>query len=146
MNVRYFIVVASIATVMLVTSPAFSGPQGESKTSGEKGGRSSLKTSHSNTVYRTIKTNANMFHFEERLKPTYAQAEKRDPAALPSVEKIEGEKEEMSVEQVAELMANPFSHLWFAMIQNDTYWWNGDLLDSMNEDTKVMNPNFPKRL
>ena len=37
MNVRYFVVVASIATVMLVTSPAFSGPQGESKTSGEKG-------------------------------------------------------------------------------------------------------------
>ena len=48
-------------------------------------------------------------------------------------------KEEMSVGQIAELMANPFSHLWFGVIQNDTYWWNGDLLDSMNEDTKVMN-------
>jgi hypothetical protein len=139
MNLRYFVVVASIATVMLVTSPAFSGPQVESETSGEKGWKSSLKTSHSNTVYRTIKTNANMFHFEEGLKHTYAQAEKKDPAALPSVEKIKEEKEELGREKVAELIANPLSYLWFAMIQNDTSWWNGKILDGLNEGSKVMN-------
>jgi hypothetical protein len=139
MNVRYFVVVASIATVMLVTSPAFSGPQGESKTSGEKGRKSSLKTSNSNTVYRTIKTNANMFHFEERLKHTFAQAEKKDPAALPSVEKIKGEKEELGREQIAELISNPLSYLWFGIIQNDTSWWNGKILDTLNESSKVNN-------
>ena len=51
----------------------------------------------------------------------------------------EKEEGEMSIEQIAELMANPFSYLWFAMVQNDTYWWDGDLLDITNEDRKVMN-------
>ena len=51
----------------------------------------------------------------------------------------EDKKDEMSVEQIGELMANPFSYLWFGMIQNDTYWWDGDLLDFTNEGTKVMN-------
>lgn len=52
---------------------------------------------------------------------------------------VEENKEEMTAAEVGELMANPFSYLWFAMIQNETAWWNGDLLDATNEGTKVMN-------
>ena len=52
---------------------------------------------------------------------------------------VEDREEEMSVEEIGELMTNPFSYLWFGMIQNDTYWWDGDLLDATGEDTKVMN-------
>jgi len=51
----------------------------------------------------------------------------------------EEKDEEMTVEQTGELMANPFLFLWFGMVQNDIYWWNGDLLDSTNENSKVMN-------
>ena len=60
--------------------------------------------------------------------------------AVGAREEIANEKEgEMTAEQAAELMANPFSYLWFGMIQNDTSWWDGDLLDVLNEDKKVMN-------
>ena len=52
---------------------------------------------------------------------------------------VEDREEEMSVEEIGELMTNPFSYLWFGMIQNDTYWWDGDLLDGTGEDAKVMN-------
>ena len=37
------------------------------------------------------------------------------------------------------MVANPLSYLWFGQIQNDTAWWNGDLLDDLDEDAKVMN-------
>ena len=47
--------------------------------------------------------------------------------------------EDMTREQIAELMANPFSHLWFGVVQNDTYWWDGDALDLINEDRKIVN-------
>lgn len=54
-------------------------------------------------------------------------------------ETIAEEKGTMTVEEIAELMANPFSYLWFGMVQNDTYWYDGDLLDEIGEDTKVLN-------
>lgn len=54
-------------------------------------------------------------------------------------EDIAKEKDTLSADQVGELMANPFSYLWFGMIQNDTQWWDGDLLDMSGEDTKIMN-------
>lgn len=143
---RYFVVVASIATVMLVTSPAFSGPQGESKTSGEKGRKSSLDASHSNTVYRMKSPNTSLFDFEEKLRHAYHREKDRRilmAAAGGSVtakDVIAEEREgELTRDQVAELMANPFSYLWFGVIQNDTSWWKGDLLDLTNQDTKVMN-------
>jgi hypothetical protein len=36
-------------------------------------------------------------------------------------------------------MANPFSYLWFGQIQNNTYWWDGDLVDFFDKDKRVMN-------
>jgi len=45
--------------------------------------------------------------------------------------------EEMA--KMAEALANPLSYLWLAFIQNDTKWYDGDLLDTLNEDSKVQN-------
>jgi len=41
--------------------------------------------------------------------------------------------------KIAEALANPLSYLWLMFVQNDTYWYNGDILDRLGEDTKVMN-------
>ena len=41
--------------------------------------------------------------------------------------------------QIAEALANPLSNLWLMFTQNDTKWYDGDLLDDLNEDTKVQN-------
>ena len=41
--------------------------------------------------------------------------------------------------QIAEAMANPLSSLWLMFMQNDTTWYDGDLLDELDEDTKVQN-------
>jgi len=34
---------------------------------------------------------------------------------------------------------NPLGELWLLFSQNDTAWWDGDLLDVLGEDKKVMN-------
>ena len=55
-------------------------------------------------------------------------------------ESIAEEKEgELTREQVVEMISNPLSFLWFAMIQNDTSIWGGDGLDALGEGKKVMN-------
>ena len=41
--------------------------------------------------------------------------------------------------KIAEAMANPLSSLWMMFMQNDTTWYDGDLLDELDEDTKVQN-------
>jgi hypothetical protein len=41
--------------------------------------------------------------------------------------------------QIAEARANPLSYLWLMFMQNDTYWYDGDILDRLGEDPKVMN-------
>jgi hypothetical protein len=41
--------------------------------------------------------------------------------------------------QIAEAMLNPLSYLWLAFTQNDTYWYDGSILDSLGEDSKVQN-------
>jgi hypothetical protein len=45
--------------------------------------------------------------------------------------------EEMA--KMGEALANPLSYLWLAFLQNDTKWYDGDLLDTLNEDSKVQN-------
>jgi len=40
---------------------------------------------------------------------------------------------------IAEAMLNPLSYLWLAFFQNDTSWWDGDILDRLDEGTKVQN-------
>jgi hypothetical protein len=69
------------------------------------------------------------------LSPAWAQR----PIELPEAAEAQAEEMGLSLEDLAELMANPFSHLWFGMIQNDLSWWDGDLLDATNDDDRVMN-------
>ena len=60
--------------------------------------------------------------------------------SITAAEGIAEEKEgELTREQIAELIANPLSYLWFAMIQNDVSIWGGDGLDVLGEGKKVMN-------
>ena len=135
MNSRYFAVFASVVLVMvmMVAVPAFAGAQ---------------ETSDSDTGYHAKGTNSNIYDLEYNFKHFSGPAGEGQAGILLATaggsitggEAPAEEKEgEMTVEQIAELMANPFSYLWFGMIQNDTYWWDGDLLDLVNEDKKVMN-------
>ena len=41
--------------------------------------------------------------------------------------------------KLAEAMANPLSYLWLMFTQNDTKWYDGDIMDSLGEDSKIMN-------
>lgn len=41
--------------------------------------------------------------------------------------------------QIAEAINNPLSSLWLMFIQNDTKWYDGDILDQLGEGTKVQN-------
>ena len=60
-----------------------------------------------------------------------AEGDADDPAAGLSPEELE----EMC--QLGEALANPLSSLWLLWGQNDTAWYDGDLLDRLDEDTKV---------
>ena len=51
----------------------------------------------------------------------------------------EQQAEAQSQAELAEALANPLSYLWLMFAQNDTKWFEGDLLDDLNEDGKVMN-------
>jgi hypothetical protein len=41
--------------------------------------------------------------------------------------------------KIAEAMLNPLSYLWLMFMQNDTSWYDGDILDRLGENTKAMN-------
>lgn len=59
---------------------------------------------------------------------------------LPSAWAADTGKEEMSEdEKIAEAMLNPLSYLWLMFMQNDTTWYDGDILDKLGEDKKVQN-------
>jgi len=40
--------------------------------------------------------------------------------------------------KIAEALANPLSYLWMTFMQHDMTWYDGDLLDDLNEDSKLM--------
>jgi hypothetical protein len=81
---------------------------------------------------------ADLFSPAESQGPELKLAQVAD--AVASAEEIaQAEELDLSLDQIAEMMANPFSYLWFGVVQNDTYWWDGDLLDVLDEDKKVMN-------
>ena len=49
-------------------------------------------------------------------------------------------KEEMDEDaQIAEAMLNPLSYLWLMFMQNDTYSYDGSILDGLGEDAKTQN-------
>ena len=41
--------------------------------------------------------------------------------------------------QINEMMNNPLGNLWMLFVQNDTTWYEGDVLDFLGEDSKVFN-------
>ena len=141
--------VLSVVLVLTMASiPVFAGSQGTSDVTWKIDRYSLLATSDLKTGH----------HAESSIYNTYDDVKSfthiSDPAvdfenntllattdgSLRAAETVAEEKEgEMTAEQIGELMANPFSYLWFGMIQNDTYVWDGDLLDFLDEDSKVMN-------
>ena len=49
------------------------------------------------------------------------------------------------MDAIAEAMANPLSYLWLMFSQNDTIWYEGDILDNLNkspapQNTFLLNP------
>jgi hypothetical protein len=130
---------AVLSVVLVLTmgsTPLFAGSQMASDVTGNMNRfdypeTSDLNTSHHEKPVDIVNT-PNDFTNTSLLASTGGAVAAKDVIA-------EEKKEEMTAAQVGELMANPFSYLWFGMIQNDTYLWNGDLLDSLNEDSKVMN-------
>ena len=148
MNSRYFAVLVSVVVLMLLTAPAFAWTQGTSGAVWKMDRYRLLATSDSDTSYHAKGTNSNIYDLEYNFKHFSGPAGEGQAGillaatggAVTAGEVTAEEKEgEMTAEQVGELMANPFSYLWFGMIQNDTYWWDGDLLDFVDEDRKVMN-------
>jgi hypothetical protein len=130
MNTRFFALLATLVMVTMVTVPGYV----------EAEERSGLDTNHIPFSFEST-----FFGGQEGLGHTYAMTGESIMAgtaggAITSTDTIAEEKaEEMTREEVAEMLANPFSYLWFGMIQNDTYWYDGDLLDLLDEDKKVMN-------
>lgn len=148
MKSNYWAVLSVVLVLTMASTPVFAGSQRTSDATRKMDRYSLLATSDLNTGHHAESSISNIY---DDVKPfTHIS----DPAgegeagillataggAVTAKDVIAEEKKgEMTVEQIAELMANPFSYLWFGMIQNDTYWWDGDLLDAANEDTKVMN-------
>lgn len=63
-------------------------------------------------------------------------------ASTPSAESVTEKKVPADADEqakIAEALANPLSYLWLMFTQNDTKWYDGDILDRLNEDTKVQN-------
>jgi hypothetical protein len=59
-----------------------------------------------------------------------------DVAQAPAVSESPGE---YTQEQINEMINNPLGELWILFAQNDTVWYDGDILDRLGEDKKVMN-------
>ncbi len=138
MYLRYYALISAVVVVMLLTVPAFAGAQGSSQETWPMFQSSLLETSDSGTGSWSLDTGLSSFDHQE--KETNILLATGDGTAAAAGEVVAEEKGgEMTAAEVGELMANPFSYLWFGMIQNDTYWWDGDLLDFLDEDRKVMN-------
>ena len=50
--------------------------------------------------------------------------------------------EEEKQAQIGDAMANPLSNLWMMFAQNDTIWYDGALLDTLNKDARVQNTSL----
>jgi hypothetical protein len=144
-----FLAVLSVVLVLTMAStPVFAGSQGTSDVTWKIDRYSLLATSDLKTGHHA---ESSIYNIYDDVKPfTHISDPAMDfenntllattDSSLRAAETIAEEKEgEMTADQIGELMANPFSYLWFGMIQNDTYWWDGDLLDFVDEDRKVMN-------
>ena len=149
MNRNCLTVLSVVLVLTAASTHVFAGSQESSDVTGKMGQSgypelADLKTNNHekssfSAIYDDVQPSMGVFGSSYDLKNAPLLAMTGGAVTAKDVITEDKEGEEMSVEQIAELMANPFSYLWFGMIQNDTYWWSGDLLDSMNEDTKVMN-------
>lgn len=52
-----------------------------------------------------------------------------DSASVPYIGASTDEMDEQA--QIAEALANPLSYLWLIFMQNDTSWYDGDILDRL---------------
>jgi len=62
--------------------------------------------------------------------------------AEPGTAKSDAESGQAEMDEqakLAEALANPLSYLWLMFTQNDTKWYDGDLVDRLGEDAKVQN-------
>jgi len=84
----------------------------------------------------TGRANINLDYDEDALFADATGASPGSGGKAPSAEKA-GEADEAA--KIAEALANPLSYLWLMFTQNDTTWYDGDILDRLGEDTKVMN-------
>ena len=76
-----------------------------------------------------------------------AQEEPHIPSA-PSTEMVAEMKEEEGadteeIDKIAEALANPLSYLWLLFTQNDTIWFDGDLMDDKFEVDNGFDPTNP---
>jgi len=83
--------------------------------------------------------------YELELPPSTLMAQSgSDTTSTPAAEFIAETKKKKATgaeeqAKIAEALANPLSYLWLMFTQNDTTWYDGDLLDRLGEDTKVQN-------
>ncbi len=84
----------------------------------------------------TLNSHSNFLLYENRLFADVTGASTHNSSDTSSSEKNDEMDEDA---QIAEAMLNPLSYLWLAFIQNDTTWYDGDLMDQLNEDSKVQN-------
>ena len=148
MKSNYWAVLSVVLVLTMASTPVFAGSQGTSDVTWKIDrysllATSDLKTGHhaESSIYNTYDDVKSFTHISDPAvdfeNNTLLAAVGGDvTAGEVTAEEKEGA---MTAAQVGELMANPFSFLWFGTIQNDTYWWDGDLLDFTNEGTKVMN-------
>ena len=70
-----------------------------------------------------------------------AQAESDEQVTImhPKVAAAESDDSDAAEQaKIAKALANPLSYLWMAFIQHDMIWYDGDLTDDLNEDSKLM--------
>lgn len=77
-----------------------------------------------------------------QLKGAMVLAQAESTTAAPSASESGGEKTLSEAEEqaaIAEALANPLSYLWLMFTQNDTTWYDGDIMDQLGEDAKIQN-------
>ena len=93
-----------------------------------------------NFMWETTALENNLSTFQLPPSKLLAQAE-TDTAVSKGAAPGSGGRTSDAEEQarIAEAMNNPLSSLWLLFMQNDTKWFKGDILDDLDEDTKLQN-------
>ena len=76
---------------------------------------------------------------EEEFEPSFLRLASADTSRSTSGSEDKKNDGQPSQEEIGNALANPLSYLWLMFMQNDTKWFDGDLLDELGEDSKVQN-------